>query len=144
MAKRKLAGSAVVFDKQGRVLLVRQGSKKRGWELPGGKVKKREALPDGVVREVEEETGIRVTPLRLVGIFFVRKEVFYDFIVACELDGKPGKPRPCPPEIIDCGFFHLNNLPEPIRPYTVQRIQDALTGVCHPLPVEISRKQWLG
>ena len=50
--KRRMTGEAVIFDSRSHVLLVKQGQKGRGWELPGGKVKKRESLPDAVVREV--------------------------------------------------------------------------------------------
>lgn len=58
---------AVVVD-SGRVLLVQRGREplKGKWSLPGGMLEVGESLHDGVVREVEEETGLKVEPLELV------------------------------------------------------------------------------
>jgi 8-oxo-dGTP diphosphatase len=60
---------AVVRDGQGRLLLVRRGTEPgRGlWSVPGGRVEPGESLEEAVVREVAEETGLRVTVGRLVG-----------------------------------------------------------------------------
>jgi ADP-ribose pyrophosphatase YjhB (NUDIX family) len=144
MSKRRLAVSAIVFDSQRRILLVRQGLKRHDWELPGGKVKKRESPTEALVREVREETGLAVMPERLIGIFFIRQELFYDFVIACRLVEPQQKPTPRPPEIVECGFFATDRLPQPIRPFTVQRIQDVVDGVTHPLPVELTPEQWVG
>jgi len=142
--KRRMTGEAVIFDLDGRVLLVQQGKKRGGrWELPGGKVKKRESLPDAVVREVKEETGLDVTPERLLGIFFIRSQNRYDFIVQCRLTEDLAKPRACPPEIIATKFFSIERLPKTIRGFTLDRIADAREGKIYPLPVEISSEEWV-
>ena len=143
MPKRELTAEAVIFDANQRILLVRQGASRQQWEFPGGKVKKREALNDAVVREVLEETGLVCVPEQLLGIFYITDENIYDFLVACRLDDPNPKPRPRPPEIIHCAFFPIDRLPQPIRPFTVDRIKDALNGITHPLPVEITSDQWL-
>ena len=61
---------AVVID-AGRVLLIRRGKEplKGRWMVPGGTVELGETLEQAVVREVEEETGIRVRPLEVVTVF---------------------------------------------------------------------------
>ena len=58
---------AVVVD-QGRVLLVQRGREpsKGKWSLPGGMLEIGESLIDGVAREVEEETGLKVEAVELV------------------------------------------------------------------------------
>lgn len=62
-----VAIGAVVVDGS-RVLLVRRGSEplKGEWSLPGGALELGESLCDGLVREVREETGLRVEPIELI------------------------------------------------------------------------------
>lgn len=140
--KRRIAASAVVFDPSGRVLLVRAG-KRGGWELPGGKVRKAEFPNAGVVREVKEETGLQVEPIRLIGVFFIAKLLFYDMVYACRLLDENPAPRPRPPEIVAAGLFYLADLPSPTVAFASQRIADARDGISHPLPIELSPDQWL-
>lgn len=58
---------AIVVDR-GRVLLVQRGHEpsKGKWSLPGGMLEIGESLADGVVREVEEETGLQVEVIELI------------------------------------------------------------------------------
>ena len=60
---------AVIHDRRGRLLLIQRGQEPgRGlWSLPGGRVEPGETDHEAVVREVAEETGLRVRPGRLVG-----------------------------------------------------------------------------
>jgi 8-oxo-dGTP pyrophosphatase MutT (NUDIX family) len=60
--------TALIFDGSRRVLLVRsKGSEV--WTTPGGAIEPHERPADAVVREAWEETGLRVKPIRLIGIF---------------------------------------------------------------------------
>ncbi len=57
-----LAASLLLHDDEGRVLLVERG---RGanvgrWSLPGGRVEPGESIVEAAVRELAEETGLRV------------------------------------------------------------------------------------
>jgi ADP-ribose pyrophosphatase YjhB (NUDIX family) len=57
-----VAVAAIVYDPQGRVLLVERG-KPPGeglWTVPGGRLEASETLAQGVAREVREETGLVV------------------------------------------------------------------------------------
>ena len=66
-----LSVDAVLFDQQGRLLLIRrkyppfQGQ----YALPGGFVDCGETVEAAVQRELEEETGIRTDINRLVGVY---------------------------------------------------------------------------
>jgi ADP-ribose pyrophosphatase YjhB (NUDIX family) len=65
---------ALIFRGRGRrgsILLVERGGAplKGYWSLPGGLVETGETLDDAVRREVFEETGLRVQPVEMLGIF---------------------------------------------------------------------------
>ena len=65
--KHIVAVSGLVRNAVGEVLLVR--SPKRGWEMPGGQVEEGETLPDALMREIREESGVTVTVGALVGVY---------------------------------------------------------------------------
>lgn len=57
--------------KRGPILLVERGGHplKGYWSLPGGLVETGESLDEAVRREVLEETGLKVKPLEMAGVF---------------------------------------------------------------------------
>lgn len=67
MARRELLVAAgILRDRQGRVLLVGndwQGFGRVRHTLPGGVVEHGETLPEALIREIYEETGLRVTQI---------------------------------------------------------------------------------
>jgi len=60
---------AIITDADGRLLLVKRGKEPEAgrWSLPGGRVEPGESDHQALVREVREETGLRVRAGRLVG-----------------------------------------------------------------------------
>jgi ADP-ribose pyrophosphatase YjhB (NUDIX family) len=60
---------AIVHDAAGRLLLVRRGHAPSAglWSVPGGRVEPGESEAEAVVREMAEETGLRVRADRVVG-----------------------------------------------------------------------------
>jgi len=61
--------SAALFDAtQHRVLLTRRADNGR-WCLPGGRMDPGESVAEACAREVLEETGLRVTVGRLIGVY---------------------------------------------------------------------------
>ncbi len=66
-----LTTDCVIFDPQGRVLLIRRGHPpyEGAYALPGGFVEIGETVESACRREVAEETGIEVGELHLVGVY---------------------------------------------------------------------------
>lgn len=60
--------AAAVLDDRGRVLAIRRRDNGR-WEPPGGVLELHESITDGLVREVFEETGLRVESEALTGVY---------------------------------------------------------------------------
>ena len=87
---------AVVHDAQGRLLLIRRGHAPHEglWSLPGGRVEPGESAEAAVVREVLEETGLRVRAGAPVGrVRIPAGEVMYEVTdLACTLDGSDQRP----------------------------------------------------
>jgi len=91
-----LLGVGAVIVDRGRVLLVRRGNEpmKGHWTLPGGLLELGERLMDGVVREVQEETGLLVECLELIELIDrIHREgtrVQYHYVIAdylCRVTG---------------------------------------------------------
>jgi 8-oxo-dGTP pyrophosphatase MutT (NUDIX family) len=109
--------TALVFDADGRVLLVRP-SRRDVWVAPGGAVDPDEAPQNAVVREVWEETGLLVEPTQLRGVFGGPEfrvwyangdEVGYLMAVyQCRAIG--GTLRPDQQEIAEARYFHPDEL----------------------------------
>ncbi|MBV9380964.1 MAG: NUDIX domain-containing protein [Streptosporangiaceae bacterium] len=60
---------AVIKDGSGRLLLIKRGHDPGAglWSVPGGRIEAGETDEQALVREVREETGLAVTPGRLLG-----------------------------------------------------------------------------
>ena len=53
----------------GGIVLIERKNEPRGWALPGGFMNFDESASDAIVREVHEETGVKVRPLKIIGVF---------------------------------------------------------------------------
>lgn len=52
-----IAGGGLVLNQKGETLMM---FRKKKWDLPKGKIEKEEGVKIGAIREVEEETGVKV------------------------------------------------------------------------------------
>lgn len=66
-----LTVDALIADADGRILLIERGTEpfKGSWVLPGGLVDPGETVQESCIREVEEELGLNVRIIRLIGIY---------------------------------------------------------------------------
>ncbi len=62
------AAAGLVLDAEGHLLLIRNVDDGR-WAVPGGCIEPGESREDAVKRELNEETGLVVEPLGIVGVF---------------------------------------------------------------------------
>ncbi len=117
----------IVIDQFGQLLLIRRNDT-RTWTPPGGALDRNESPLDGVVREVEEETGIKAIPVRLAGLYFwpMSPSGFLSFVFRCLPSGGELTPSPESPEL---AYVPSNALPFPMLNVSRQRIEGALTHV---------------
>lgn len=66
VTKHRITASAAVLNERNELLVIKNAV--RGWELPGGHLESGESLPEAVIREVKEETGIDMEITRFCGI----------------------------------------------------------------------------
>ena len=122
-----------VLDADGRVFLV-QHSYVPGWHLPGGGVEPGETVREALARELREEANVVPTDTPVLhGIFFNRGISRRDHVVvfvvrAFETLG----PRPGDWEIVEAGFFPLDDLPAGKARPTRARLAEILNGVSPP------------
>jgi len=60
--------TAIIFDDVNRVLLAKHADTKR-WVAPGGSIEPNEKPVDALIREVKEETGLIIEPIKILGVF---------------------------------------------------------------------------
>ena len=129
-----MGGACVLFDADGRVLLVRHTYGRLNWEVPGGGAEPDESPDETAIREIREETGLDVALERLTGVYYEtgpspghdHGPILHFVFLARALDGR--EPIAQPPEIGEVGWWPLDALPAPMSDFTERRIRDAASG----------------
>ncbi|MEI2383603.1 NUDIX domain-containing protein [Breoghania sp. JC706] len=120
-----------VFDGKGRVFLVRH-TYLPGWYLPGGGVDPGETSQTAVIRELREEGNIEVEDRpELFGLYLNARLSRRDHVALYVIRRwrQPEPPRVPNREIVEAGFFPLDDLPAETTPATCRRLQEIGTGV---------------
>lgn len=125
--------SAVILNER-RELLLQRRSDNGQWGLPGGSVEIGESVTEAIEREVQEETGLLIEVMRLVGVYSDPKlQVvrypdgrvvhFINTCFECRIVG--GQLRTCQ-ETLELAYFEPATLPQMLVPLHRVRITDAL------------------
>lgn len=112
---------AVVFNEKDEILLVREKADGR-WSLPGGWSDVGYSPKEVAVKEVREETGLEVSPVRLLAVMDMSKHphpaipyYVYKFFILCAWEGGTFTEAF---DILGKGFFPLDALP----PLSLERV----------------------
>ena len=121
----KVGIRAVVF-KDNKILLVKECMDNK-WCMPGGYADVGLTPSEIAIKEVKEESGFDVKPLRILGLIDYNKHQnrpfpfdIYQIFMACEIIGGEAKNGI---ETSDVGFFDIDNLPDlSVRRVTKEQI----------------------
>jgi ADP-ribose pyrophosphatase YjhB (NUDIX family) len=83
-------GAVCLLERDGRLLMLRQPHR-QGWSLPGGLLARGENAAVAVVREVREETGLRIEVGRPVTVVVDSPLRRVDVVFRVEVDGEVGE-----------------------------------------------------
>jgi 8-oxo-dGTP diphosphatase len=139
----KLIGAAaIILDSEGRILLVKHSYGKCNWDLPGGKSEENESAQETARREVLEEIGLNVEIGQLTGVYYDPNNDMHHFVfIASNVNQR--EPEPSSPEILECRYCSIHDLPKPISNFTYKRIQDALNHDSQHIFQTIGPRQWI-
>jgi 8-oxo-dGTP pyrophosphatase MutT (NUDIX family) len=122
--------SGLVFNDAREILLQRRSDDGR-WGVLGGSLDPGEEPADAVAREVFEETGLRVEPERITGVYVTPVVAYANgdraqyVITAFRCRPVSGTPHVHDDESLEVRYFALDELPA-LRPDHRMRIQHAL------------------
>lgn len=126
----KISTNAIIVNQFNQVLLV-QRNDSRTWAAPGGMMEAGEVPPDAVAREVREETGLIVMPVRLVGLHLMptspRPTLGFSF--RCIRRGGELEPSDETPRV---GWIKATELPWNVSSFHKERLQRGLNHAGGP------------
>src|SRR5437867_3266053 len=131
--------SAIILTPEG--VLLQRRSDNGLWGLPGGSVEPGESVSEALVREVMEETGLEVAPVRLVGVYSapaLGQVVTYPdgnviHYVSSSFECRiVGGSLACGSESMELEWFPPDALPDELMPMHRIRIADALVERTEP------------
>ncbi len=119
------AGIGIMIVKEGKILLGKRNEnpekassllKGAGtWTIPGGKLNFGETFEEGAIREVLEETGIKMNKVKVICVNNDKIENVHFVTIGLLSEDFQGEPEiKEPDEITEWKWFDLSNLPSPL------------------------------
>ncbi len=128
MRRPAVTGVKCVLTDADRVLLVRHTYGHRGWDLPGGTVKRGEEPALAARREMNEELGVEIERWTLLGVLRGRVDHRRDQLHCFQAELRSPHIKIDLGELAAAGWFHRNGLPDNLGRYTL-RILSLLQGL---------------
>ncbi len=120
-------GIRAVICKEDKILMVKEKMDDK-WCIPGGYAETGLSPGEIVIKEVKEESGFDVKPVRILGLINYNKHQskpfpfdIYNLFMECEIIGGIAAPGA---ETSDVGFFDISDLPElSVRRVTKEQLE---------------------
>lgn len=127
--------AAVILNERNELLL--QEKKNEPWSLPAGMIEPGESPRIAIVREVAEETGLKIEPTKVLGVFGGEDfayiypnghQVEYTIILMlCESRGDMGQQHVIDSETVSLRYFAKGDMPKLALPYPVDVLFNELS-----------------
>lgn len=117
------AVTAIIFNKTKNKILLAKRRDLPVWVAPGGMIEKDEPPGQAVIREIFEETGVKVKIVRKVAIYSQKGSSKKIYLFECKVIS--GKPTP-QPESKEVRFVGINEIPKLIDPGIPIYLKDTL------------------
>jgi ADP-ribose pyrophosphatase YjhB (NUDIX family) len=125
------AAAAVIFDAEGRVLLMREAYERERYGLPGGVIEEGESPRSAAIRETREELGLAVLAHELIAVYHLRtnRSDGLRFFFRCEIVGGGTPTVPPTGEVASFVWARVDALPEPLTTTAPYAVEDAAKGL---------------
>ncbi|KQV64648.1 NUDIX domain-containing protein [Rhizobium sp. Root1220] len=115
---------AACFDSAGRIFLVRH-SYVPGWHMPGGGLERHETAEEALIKELREEGNLQIVGRpQLFHVYLNTSASRRDHVLFYRAKVTQTAPRAPDREIIECGFFALDDLPQGTTSATRRRLAE--------------------
>lgn len=119
----------LILKKNNQILLTRRAATQKiwadHWHCVTGSIEKDESPKQAIIREAEEEVGIKLHEVNLVTTIFLKEKDYFDplkkfyalelfFVASLAVDQNPTNMEPLKQDKMD--WFEINNLPNPMIP----------------------------
>lgn len=125
-AKSAVGCWAMIINDKNQVLLIKNNKFSRNhWECPGGKIEVGETIKDTILREVKEETNIRIKILNNISIveYYNEEDKTYWICLGYAAKYLFGQLKTSVSSILDIRWFDVDKLPKEINATNKQVIK---------------------
>lgn len=128
----QIGETVLIIKKVGKVFLARRcntGYHDNEYGLIAGHIEKNETAKEGIIREAQEEAGIKINPkdLKLIHVIHRKSDKYESVRIGFFWSCKKwqGEPHIAEPDKADVfGWFSLNKIPKNTLPYVKQALKE--------------------